>query len=111
MSKMSEETRVLKEPGEPAHGDDEGCRMCGAGAGEMCDIDCQKGADEPYEYHDEPVPAQAEGAFGKFMSGIELNESRNVVKHERLDEAAAKRSLARNYQERPLGKIRMGAKR
>lgn len=102
---MDEETVVLKEPGEmPDFGyADEGCEGCDAPPGVPCDPECPvSGAEHPQ--HEAT-------AFDKFMPGIRLNESRNVVKREELDESAAKRGLAQNYQERPLGKIRYGVKR
>lgn len=118
-------------PGEVTNdefGEAEECK-CGAKSGMMHDMGCpagdERGLGETVEHdpliepgaknHPEdcecPVcndrgPTKESFSFDKFMTGTLLKEGRE--KKVDATEVSPQRRIARNYQERPLGRIRMG---
>lgn len=74
-----------------------GCDTCGAPPGMPCDPRCTS-----TKQHDEGF------SFDKFMAGTLLKESHKRTVHAKND--SPQRQLARNYQEHPNGKTRMGGK-
>lgn len=95
---------------------DDSCPECGAGAGEPCDPMCpnaeeEEGVDPDSEYDGrvdrEPVMPESKFTFDKFMDRILVETKKrgiNVVQDN------PRRSVAARYQERPLGKTRVGGK-
>jgi len=79
----------------------EACQGCNAQVGEHCDPECSiHGAEHP--------DRMGEGvSFDKFMDRTLLSESKRKTVDEKL---SPQRQLARNYQENPLGKTRIGVK-
>ena len=89
-------------------GEDDLCPECGAPPGLPCDPGCPNaetlGPDPDRKRHEESVSHD----FDKFMASTLIKESRALCKSAPV---SPQRQLARNYQEHPLGKIKLGGKR
>jgi len=103
---------VDAKPTTEAH-DEWTCPKCVAAGGEGLCPHCDAMFDEPHGeecpfYDEEDAANYSEGvSFDKFMDRTLLSESKRKTVDEKL---SPQRQLARNYQENPLGKTRIGVK-